>query len=106
MNGILNYNERVDALIQSVRLGIIHIAENRLDKSYINKVKKSLSLIMKYQVRDSDKRINGGFYWGKTSNGKTVKDVNPWVTAFFIQTAILTDSYLENKWEFNPFHLI
>ena len=106
IDGVPNYNERVDALAQAVRMAIIHVSEGRLDKSYINKAKKTLSLILKYQAINDDIRINGGFYWGKTSKGVISKDVNSWVTAFFIQAALLTTDYMKNKWDINPFHLI
>ena len=84
------YSERVDALAQSVRLVLLLLKDNKIDKNKFDpQIKKVIKIIVKYQSQSKRLKEQGGFYWGKTSKGKTSMDLNCWVTSFVIQTLIL-----------------
>lgn len=102
------YSERVDALAQSVRLVLLLLKDNKIDKNKFDpQIKKVIKIIVKYQSQSKRLKEQGGFYWGKTSKGKTSMDLNCWVTSFVIQTLILFKYYQANKkFKFKTFYLI
>jgi len=101
------YHERIDAIAQTVRMGIIHIIEKRIDSHYYSHVEKLVTIIEKYQVKEGNKQELGGVNWGKTSSGKIMAHPNSWVTAFSIQALMIYEDYLEiNKLNLNLFHIV
>ncbi len=107
-NGEPLYNERVDILSQALRLAAIHLAEGRLLDTPETRAKldKLVAVITRNQASSEDKRINGGFYFGRLSNGDVMPHVNVWVTAFAIQGLGRYDNYLRNSFKFNPFFMV
>ena len=102
------YSERVDALTQSVRLALLLLQDNKIDKDIFElKIKKLIKIIIRYQSKNINNKEEGGFYWGKNSNGKTSNDLNCWVTSFVVQTLILFKHYQANdNFKFKTFYLI
>lgn len=107
-NGEPLYNERVDILAQTLRLAAIHIAEGRLEHSTETntKLEKLLTVITRNQATSSDKRIDGGLYFGRLSNGEQMQHVNVWVTAFAIQAFALYNNLPNKASSFNPFFMV
>ncbi len=107
-NGEPLYNERVDILSQALRLAAIHLAEGRLPDSPETRAKldKLVTIITRNQAESEDKRINGGFYFGRLSNGELMPHVNVWVSAFAIQGLGRYESYLRNSFNFNPLFMV
>lgn len=103
-NGEALYNERVDILAQTLRLASIHTNEGRLvlTPELQGKLDKLASLILKYQVNSQDPATNGGFYFGRLSDGSMMSHVNVWVTAFAIQAL----SLYHNREPLNPFFMV
>ena len=102
------YNERFDALSQTVRLSVIHMSEKRLPLLFKDKIGLILSLILDCQADNvNNKKINGGFYFGKSSTGdKFIPHVNLWVTSFAIQAL---ESYVDfccGKFSLSPFLIV
>ncbi len=102
------YNERVDILAQTLRLAAIHMGEGRLaDHTETHaKLDKLVAVISRNQAISDEARINGGFYFGRLSNGDQMPHVNVWVTAFAIQGLGLYDSVLANRYAFNPYFMV
>lgn len=102
------YNERVDVLAQTLRLAMIHMGEKRIQRSAINqqKVDKLATLILRNQAISDDPRINGGFYFGRLSDGAIMQHVNVWVTAFAIQALSLYDLVQRDSYQFNPVFMV
>ncbi len=106
IDGKANYNERLDAMCQAVRMARIHIAEGRLPEAYQDKIDKIIPLILQYRANDGNVRAHGGICFGKSSGGQFIPHVNAWVTAFALQALeILTDDNL-TKLTSNPFLLV
>ena len=72
------------------------------------KIQKLLKILLKYQNKNHNNiKVEGSFYWGKTSQGKLLKHPNSWVTFFSIQSLILLKSFLKNeKSNFDSFDLV
>ncbi len=104
----LIYSERVDALSQSVRLALLLLRDNKVNKKKFDiQIKKVIMIIIKYQSKSKNLKEKGGFYWGKSSKGKISIDLNCWVTSFVVQTLILFKYYQTNKnFKFKTFYLI
>jgi len=102
------YNERVDVLAQTLRLAMIHVGEARLPLSpEINrKLDQLVTLILRNQASADDSRIDGGFYFGRLSDGSVMPHVNVWVTAFVIQALGLYDAVKHNRYLFNPIFMV
>lgn len=102
------YNERVDILAQTLRLAAIHIGEGRLTLTHELQAKldQLVTLIQRHQAQSDDKRIDGGFYFGRLSDGSIMPHVNVWVTAFAIQGLSLYQSVLNGTYAFNPFFMV
>ena len=102
------YNERVDILSQTLRLATIHLGEGRLTATMEmqGKLEKLAQVILRNQASSPDERINGGFYFGRLSDGSTVPHINVWVTAFAIQGLKIYSSVLNNTYKFNPFFMV
>jgi len=107
-NGEPLYNERVDILAQTLRLAVIHLAESRLADTPETRTKldKLITIITRNQATSDDKRINGGFYFGRLSNGEVMPHINVWVTAFAIQGLGRYEGYLRDSFNFNPFFMV
>ncbi len=107
-NGEALYNERVDILAQSLRLAAIHIGEGRLTLTpeLQAKLDKLVTLILRNQAESDDPRVNGGFYFGRLSDGSLMLHVNVWVTAFAIQGLSLYAAVLDGTYRFNPFYMV
>lgn len=100
------YNERVDAICQTLRLAILHMAKGRLPETYEGRVELLLTIIPKYQALDKDPRVGGGFYFGRESNGRVIPHVNVWVTAFAVQALQVYSDYCAGRLDLNPFLLV
>lgn len=107
-NGEPLYNERVDILAQTLRLASIHIGEGGLADNVEThaKLEKLIALINRNQAVSNDVRINGGFYFGRLSNGDQMPHVNVWVTAFAIQGLGLYDRVINKQYTFNPYFMV
>lgn len=107
-NGEPLYNERVDILSQALRLAAIHLAEGRLPDSIETRAKldKLAAVISRNQAVSEDVRINGGFYFGRLSNGDQMPHVNVWVSAFSIQGLGRYEGYLRGSFDFNPLFMV
>jgi len=99
------YNERVDALSQTLRMLAIHISGKRISESAKDKIELLLPHILAYQMHDANKlKANGGFYFGRTSNGdKAIPHINLWVTSFAVQALQLYSDYCNGEFKLNPF---
>jgi len=100
------YSERVDAVSQTLRLAALHLDNKYLAEAYSGRAEILVPVIMNYQASDTDKRVDGGFYFGKTSSGELVWHVNSWVTAFAIQTLNMYSEYCRSNLALSPFLLV
>ena len=102
------YNERVDALSQTLRLSMIHMSGKHLSSLNKNKIELIVPLILDYQACDvNDVKARGGFYFGKSSAGdKVIPHVNLWVTSFAIQALQVYNDYCAEKFRLNPFLIV
>jgi len=105
-NGEALYNERVDILAQSLRLAAIHIGDGRLTLDLKAKLDTLVTVILRNQAESDDSRVNGGFYFGRLSDGSVMPHVNVWVTAFAIQGLSLYASVLDGTYRFNPLFMV
>ena len=105
-NGEPLYNERVDVLSQALRMGAIHVSEGRLSASYVPRLDKLAAIIARNQVASSDVHADGGFYFGRLSDGTPMPHVNVWVTMFAIQALTALDDYKHGKLDFKPFDMV
>ena len=105
-NGEPLYNERVDVLSQALRMGAIHLGEGRLSESYAPRLDKLAAIIKRNQATSSDTRADGGFYFGRLSDGTTMPHVNVWVTMFAIQALTAFDDYKHGTLDFKPFDMV
>jgi hypothetical protein len=90
-NGQGHYHERVDILSQALRLAYIHMREGRLPESLHAQTQQLLRLVLRNQAHSVDPRIDGGFYFGRLSDGAQMSHVNCWVSAFALQALALSD---------------
>lgn len=103
------YHERIDAIAQTLRL--IYFCGN-FNFIKIKKKKKKifqlLKILLKNQMLKNKKiKINGGFVWGKLSNGEKKIHPNSWVTFFALQALIFKNEGDQNKLKkFDIFHLV
>ena len=101
------YNERLDALSQTLRLSMIHMAGKRLSESVKSKIELLRSHILTCQADDKDLKANGGFYFGRLSTGgEVMPHVNLWVTSFAIQALQLYADYYAGEFRLNPFLIV
>jgi hypothetical protein len=100
------YNERVDVLAQALRMGAIHLAEGRLPKEVQTKLEKLVPVIARNQSNSDDVRANGGFYFGRLSDGTVMPHVNVWVTMFAVQALAAFDDFKHGRYEFRPFDMV
>lgn len=107
-NGEALYNERVDILAQALRLAAVHIGEGRLTLTaeVEAKLDKLTTLIVRNQAESDDHRVNGGFYFGRLSDGSVMPHINVWVTAFAIQALSLDAAVQDGTYRFNPFFMV
>jgi uncharacterized protein YyaL (SSP411 family) len=92
-DGKLNYNERIDATAQVLRLSKLF----RLDVDN----REMENNILKYQYFGKNKSQWGGFMFGKLSSKKLVEHINCWVSFFAFQAL-----NIDNTDDFNYFYLI
>jgi hypothetical protein len=100
------YNSRIDAISQFLRLMILlNIDQNiKIDKNLIVNL---LNKILQNFYKSKNEILNGGFYWGLSSNGKNMHSINTWTSAFILQTLIYIQIMLHNKKiKLNPFYII
>lgn len=83
------YNERVDILAQALRMAEIHTANGRLSSAARDGIERLVPIILRNQASDADARVDGGFYFGRLSNGDQMRHVNVWVSAFAAQALLL-----------------
>ena len=104
----INFNERVDVLNQVLRLIILNKKKLNLNNHNKIKINKLINIILQYQSNQKNlKKENGGYFWGKKSNGKKTKDVNTWTTAFATQAlSIFNDKKSLKVINSNPFFLV
>lgn len=105
-NGEAHYNERVDVLSQALRLAEIHRSEGRLDESLEPQMALLEPLILRNQAHDDDSRVNGAFYFGRLSNGDTVKHANVWVSSFAIQALTLREDRKHGTCNLDPMFMV
>ena len=84
-NGAALYNERVDVLSQALRLAVIHRADGRISRDIQPNLDSLIALILRNQLASDDRRIDGGFSFGRLSDGTVMPHVNVWVTMFALQ---------------------
>ena len=106
LDGVPVYSERVDAMCQTLRLAILHMAEGYLPETYRGGSELLRSIIPKYQALDKDSRVDGGFYFGRASNGRIIRHVNGWVTAFAVQALHVSSDHCRGKHDLNPFLMV
>ncbi len=98
------YHERVDVLGQTLRLAAIHLAEGRIADSPA--LRRRLDLlaghILANQMTSQDPRIDGGFAFGRLSDGTPMPHVNVWVTAFAAQALAAYDDLRTGRPAFAP----
>ena len=100
------YNERVDVLAQALRIGSIHLAEGRLPKDVQPKLEKLVPIITRNQASSDDARANGGFYFGRLSDGTVMPHVNVWVTMFAVQALTAFEDFKHGHYNFEPFDMV
>ena len=100
------YHERVDAISQTLRLAVLHLAQGTLHESYRRRAERLVPIILRNQAKTDDVRSNGGLYFGRSNKGEVIPHVNSWVTAFASQALRLYRDSLEGKPELKPFHLV
>lgn len=102
------YNERVDVLGQALRLAAIHIGEGRmkLTPELTAKLNQLVALILRNQAESNDNRVNGGFYFGRLSDGTIMPHVNVWVTAFAIQGLSAYAGLHDSNFIFKPIYMV
>ena len=102
------YNERVDAISQTLRMAVLSLQEGLLPKKYLSNIEKLVSILPSYQVLSNNKKTNGAFVFGKLSNGKPMPHANVWVTSFAVQALELyTDQVKGNKQSLmDPFYMV
>ena len=102
------YNERFDALSQAVRLSVIHMSEKRLLPEVKDKIESMLSHILASQARNAgNPKLDGGFYFGKSSaGGKVIPHLNLWVTSFAIQALQAYADYCIGNFNLDPFLIV
>lgn len=105
-NGEPVYHERVDVLSQALRLAEIHLSEGRLDAALTPHMAKLVPVILRNQSNSDDLRARGAFYFGRLSNGETVRHANVWVSAFAVQALALREDRLHGRYHFDPMHMV
>jgi hypothetical protein len=75
--GVPLYAERMDVQAQALRLAGIHGVPGRLDEL--------TDVLLEHQADTDDPRIRGGLWFGRLSDGREVRHVNVWATAFAVQ---------------------
>jgi hypothetical protein len=98
------YHERVDVLCQTLRLAAIHLADGRIADTPALRERLDLLVghILASQMTRSDPRVDGGFAFGRLSNGTPMPHVNVWVTAFAAQALAAYDDVCAGRPAFAP----
>ena len=95
-NNKIVYNYRVDAVSQFLRLMLVLNIDKKTDaNSHLEK--NLLTIILKNQSKSKKKVLNGGFYWGKQSDGKQTYCVNAWTSAFVVQGLVFLEQIRKAK---------
>lgn len=96
--------ERSDVCAQllRVRLAAHHFHGVPLDATAAT---EEAERVAKYQARSSDRRLDGGFWFGM-KNGKMMPHVNPVSTAFGLQALALWQQHRAGEWRFDLAQLI
>lgn len=104
----LNYNERIDILCQTLRLIILNLSQKKLTNIEKEKINKLIKNILMYQkLKNKNLKINGGFLWGKKSDGNNTNNVNSWVTSFAAQSlSIFNNKKAVKILNSKPFYLV
>lgn len=100
------YNERVDVLSQCLRMAVLIKEEGLLNPQLDEKLHKLAAILPSYQAKTNDIHTNGGFYFGKLSNGTPVFHVNVWVSAFAMQALDLYYHSTKKNMKLNPFFMV
>ncbi len=98
------YHERVDVLCQTLRLAAIHLAEGRIADTPARRERLDLLAghILANQMTSPDPRVEGGFAFGRLSNGTPMPHVNVWVTAFAAQALAAYDDLRAGRPPLSP----
>jgi hypothetical protein len=100
------YIERVDVLAQALRMAAIHTAEGRLSTSVLSHLEKLVPIIKRNQSVSADTRANGGFFFGRLSDGQVMPHVNVWVTMFAVQALLAYSDLQHGTLNFRPFDMV
>ncbi len=97
--------ERADVLAQTLRLAVIFLNNNLLDKKYERNAEKLVNRLLKFQYLKEGSQ-KGGFFYGYDVDHKTLKEkktnhLNSWVTMFALQALIMYKQYKENRLKVN-----
>lgn len=103
-----NYYERIDILAQSLRIILLNKKNIKLQKLENMKLNLLIENILNNQkINKRNKKVNGGFIWGKKSNGEITNDVNTWVSSFASQSlSLLINNDTKKILKLNPFYLV
>ncbi|MEK6861010.1 MAG: glycoside hydrolase family 88 protein [Nanoarchaeota archaeon] len=107
VNGRSVNHERSDVLAQTLRLGVIMLNLELLDKKYEEKLDKLASRLLTFQSTSDNLRSNGGFFYGHDvdyrNNLKADKKnhVNSWCTMFALQALTFYKQYKEGNFKFD-----
>ncbi|MCK5450137.1 MAG: glycoside hydrolase family 88 protein [Candidatus Omnitrophica bacterium] len=82
---------RTDILSQILRLALVLQKLGRLDKKYVQSIKKLREKLITFQYSGDDSQ-SGGFYYGFTLDGAKKKHINSWCSMFALQALILYES--------------
>ena len=100
----VNYNYRVDAISQYLRLLILLKKDKKIlvEETLIQNL---LAIIKKNLSSSKLKSHKGAVFWGYNSNGKKNYCLNIWTTVFMLQ-AIIYLNQVNSKKKIDPFHII
>lgn len=80
-----NYHQRSDGMAQTIRLATLLKKKGYLGEKYDEDVNKLMGLLLTFQYEDKTLNQQGGFLFGFSSQGESVRNVNSWCTMFALQ---------------------
>jgi hypothetical protein len=103
-DGQATYHERVDVLCQTLRLAVLHVADGRLpdEPALRAKLDRIVEHVRHNQIASGDVRTDGGFSFGRLSDGTRMPHVNVWVSAFAVQGLQLYDDLQQRRPSLDP----
>ncbi len=105
-NGQPLYNERVDILAQALRMAEIFGFKGGLNGVNTSQIEKLVPLILRNQAQSTDAAVDGGFYFGRLSNGEQMRHVNVWVSAFAAQALFTRADRLQQGSQLAPHFMV